>query len=355
MKHLAGLTLSLLSLCLCLTGCLSYQPLPKTAIVEALGIDYREGEFQLTLQTYLPQSSGTDSNVEAGRSNTMLIQSKGETLEEAFRQATLLQGKTVNLGFCQLLVLGQETATEKLAAVTDYFDTLARTRWTMQVVLADGDAKGVVSAQFKQGISEGAQISGLLQEQSGKGFLCARTYFECSRMLTNQDGLSVLPILSLRQPAANEEGAIEESTMIFAETSGIITDYALTSLLTPQETRGFLLLTGNTNRREESVLTSSGEETVVLSAIHITCRQEERQTVLSLSLDAAPKSMRPSPEWMDCLLEELLPELQGVCQKLQQTGVDPARFLENRKIPEGALLPDHPVVVEVTVHEKKAE
>jgi len=322
MKKTVRLILCSLLMLFVFTGCLPHEPLTSTAIVEAIGLDYKEDEYHLSLQLYYPQGGGSDSSVTVGKSNTVLLTAKGKTIEEAVKAASLQQGKTVNLGFCQVLILGESILQQKLSDTVSYFQTLPNTRWTMQVAAAE-DAKNIVSAKLKQGVSEGAQISKLLSGQNGKGVISSVNFFEFSRTLTNQEGYAHLPVLSVRT-VKSEQSRIEPLTLFFAENTVLIRNHQMAELLSPEETRGFLLLQREFKKREETIVTEDGEETIAITSVK--CDYQSKTDTLRITLFASPKQFRSSDHWKEALFSTVSSELQAVFEK-----IDPLREIETEK------------------------
>lgn len=356
MKRMLQLFVCLLMLSSSLCGCLPYQPLTETAIVEAIGIDFdeEEEEYHLTLQLYLPQSNGADSNVIVGQENTVLLQSKGKTIDEAVKQANLQQGKNVDLGFSQALVLGPTAIQYRLKEIIYYFDNNQDVRWTMQIVMAAGKASDIVSVPLKQGISEGAQISELLSGQIGSGWINAKNYFEFSRAIANHDGCTTLPTLSVQAPDNSDTEKIPSLTLISAQSSAVIDHWKLSSFLTPEETRGVLVLSNKLKDREENLLVESGEITVNVSKCQTSMELNEKDLTITAKIDAEPATLAKSEEWMEELSETIRKEMKEAYLTLRKLSDDPSLFLDNHELdafPEEEI---ETVTFIVTVHEKKA-
>lgn len=112
-----------------LTGC-SYTELNKLAIVSALGIDYKNGQYELTAQVMdiKKQDTGT-------KEKSIIYETKGETIGKAIRNLSEKYPKTVYLGHVEIIILGKETAEEKINDIFDYVMRSPEVRSTGYVLI----------------------------------------------------------------------------------------------------------------------------------------------------------------------------------------------------------------------------
>lgn len=88
----------------------------KTAIVMAVGVDRREDTFIVTSQIAIPQSSKQGKT-----SETVQLVSRGKTVADAFADINAKTGWYPKLVFCNLILLGENTAKENVFDVLDFF------------------------------------------------------------------------------------------------------------------------------------------------------------------------------------------------------------------------------------------
>ena len=112
-----------------LTGC-SYTELNKLAIVSALGIDYKNGQYEITAQVMdiKKQDTGT-------KEKSIIYETKGETIGKAIRNLSEKYPKTVYLGHVEIIILGKETAEEKINDIFDYVMRSPEVRSTGYVLI----------------------------------------------------------------------------------------------------------------------------------------------------------------------------------------------------------------------------
>ena len=88
----------------------------KTAIVMAVGIDREGPTFILTTQIAVPQSSDQGEQAQA-----VQIESRGETIADAFNQINAKTGWYPKLVFCNLVVLGEQMIKSNVFDALDFF------------------------------------------------------------------------------------------------------------------------------------------------------------------------------------------------------------------------------------------
>ena len=88
----------------------------KTAIVMAVGIDRNEDTFIVTSQIAIPQSSK-----QGNASETVQLVSRGKTVADAFADINAKTGWYPKLVFCNLILLGENTAKQNVMDALDFF------------------------------------------------------------------------------------------------------------------------------------------------------------------------------------------------------------------------------------------
>lgn len=75
-------------------------------LVHAMGIDFANGEYNVTLQVFTTQGMGSDTPVDVSQSNIQVISRKGKTVREAIDGCQYELGKEIFLGHLQLICFG---------------------------------------------------------------------------------------------------------------------------------------------------------------------------------------------------------------------------------------------------------
>lgn len=112
------------------SGC-SYVELNKLAIVSALGIDYKNNEYEITAQVM----DVTKSEGNSVKQTSLIYEAKGQTIGKAIRNLSEKYPKTVYLGHLEIIILGKETAETKMNDVFDYILRSPEVRATGNVLV----------------------------------------------------------------------------------------------------------------------------------------------------------------------------------------------------------------------------
>lgn len=102
------IVLSLIFLILILSGCWSKRELNDLALVAALGIDFIDGEYAISVQVIDPsQVSLKSAN---GQAPVVTYHAEGKTVFEAVRKILALSPRKLYFAHLQLVVVGEELA-----------------------------------------------------------------------------------------------------------------------------------------------------------------------------------------------------------------------------------------------------
>ena len=117
-----------------LTGCMGAVPIDQRMLVQAVGIDWQEGQYQVTLQIFSPARKEGES---AGQE---VCSAAGEDLAECMRGIRLETGQELFLGNCRLVILSEPAASERTAEVVDYLLSDHELRPGTPLYLTEGEA-----------------------------------------------------------------------------------------------------------------------------------------------------------------------------------------------------------------------
>lgn len=119
------LLLSLLGSSLLLAGCWDRNEINDLAIVLATGVDWSDGEVELTAQIFVPRNG---SSAEGGGSQgggtsgaTLIRTAKGITIAEALNRLQRQVSREMFWGHCEVIVIGEEAGRQGLREYIDFF------------------------------------------------------------------------------------------------------------------------------------------------------------------------------------------------------------------------------------------
>lgn len=147
MKKLLPIFFSLLLL----TGCSDHTELGSRAIIQALAMDYENGEYNVSALLFSSGGSGGDT-IDASQDNVIKVSGTGKTLSEAIDNISLIDGKEIYMSETKLLIIGGGFSEYSVmpALNTLYYDM--RCSLNMPVCYSE-NADLLTDLRFKEGIT----------------------------------------------------------------------------------------------------------------------------------------------------------------------------------------------------------
>lgn len=102
--------------CFFLTGCYDYKEINNLAFISAIGIDYQNEEYVVTLEV-LNQTGDKDSM----QISTYTVDGKSSSLAKAIQNASNKISKQANYTHVKLMILSESIANDKLKNIIDFF------------------------------------------------------------------------------------------------------------------------------------------------------------------------------------------------------------------------------------------
>lgn len=268
--------------CLFLGGCMENIQLKDRAIVQEVGIDYEDGEYQITLQVFSPEGSSGNGSFDTTKTNNLVVEARGETITQAFQHAADQLGKAPFLGINQLVVVGMDTAEEGIDHLIDYFNSYDGSRANAYVVVSRGKASEIVAAQIKVGILPASAIVSMAQGKEQTGTASFSTIFSVISAGRTPGMDITIPILDVR------EGPTGEVTPEMVG-SGILVDNRLETVLDSQQGEAIQWAKGKVRQSSLSVETEElGKIAVTVhdSSSRISANMENGSPSFEISIDA---------------------------------------------------------------------
>ena len=108
----------LLLLCLCLCGCGNYRELNQIAIITGIGIDKKDGEYEISL--LIANAGKSETTPKEGESQPTVYSGKGESLVEATKEVDRKTPKQLYFGHVNVVLISEKIAKEGFLNVADW-------------------------------------------------------------------------------------------------------------------------------------------------------------------------------------------------------------------------------------------
>lgn len=136
------------------------------AMVHAVGIDRSSGGIEVTLQVFRPEGSGSETQLDAAKSNVFTISDTGATLEEALRKCEGRLGEFLFVGHEQVIVLGSGTEPGDPEKLLSYFIRGRECYLGVQVIAAEGKASKLLQAELSEGAVAAENLVGIIERHA---------------------------------------------------------------------------------------------------------------------------------------------------------------------------------------------
>lgn len=140
--------------CLFISGCSNYRELNNIAVVSAIGIDYKDNEYDVSIVI--------KDNTKDGENETTLYSYSGKSLDSTLQKISLIASKTLYFIDLDVLVISTNAA-EKLDSIMDYLSRENNVGINFYI-LCDDNFKDSVRFMQDNKESYGDYVKGILQD-----------------------------------------------------------------------------------------------------------------------------------------------------------------------------------------------
>ena len=130
-------------LCLFLCGCGNYRELNQIAIITGVGIDKKDGEYEISL--LIANAGKSETSPKEGESQPTVYSGKGESLAQATKEVDRKTPKQLYFGHINVVLISEKVANEGFLNVADWLLRNPESRKKFYLLMTkDADAKEVL-------------------------------------------------------------------------------------------------------------------------------------------------------------------------------------------------------------------
>ena len=244
-----------------LSGCLPHTELDEQAIAEAIGIDYSDGKYEVTVQYFNMEGTGGNSPIDSTKANVVNVSGKGETVSAALESASLKCGKSFMYGITGIIILGRDVLEKDILKTMSFAESYYQSNCSVLIAAADGKASDILAVKFKDGIISVEHLKMLLENSHYYGMGENTKITELLSEQRRDYAGTALPVLS-----AVEGGEITDDGKNVAITGGLlISGRTFTADLSLEDMSGLQLIGEDS---ENTLVTVSAEDEKVNVTIY---------------------------------------------------------------------------------------
>lgn len=132
-----------------LSGCWDRTEINDLAIVLATGVDYKDGQAQLTAQIFIPRKGGGGSESggagEGASGVTMTRTAEGVNIAEALNRLQRKVARHMFWGQCEVIVISEEAGKQGLREFVDFFLRYPQFREHAYIFSSKDSAKNILA------------------------------------------------------------------------------------------------------------------------------------------------------------------------------------------------------------------
>ena len=241
-----------------LTACneIEIVELNERLIIEAIGIDFEDGRYKVTIEGLDSFTAGSESSSISAPSLTKCYLFEGETIGMAMNSISVITGQIPLFSQARILILGLGTAKEKLSEVLDFFRREYTTRTDILLAVAKNKASDVVSADFGQNVSAGNVLQAAVQSYRHTGRSTKTPLYRFLNSVMGETDSAYCPLVDIKDNAYGKgKEVLLSGTVIFAKDGEA-------RIISPESTFALMLLNNKTENGDITVTTEKGTATI---------------------------------------------------------------------------------------------
>ncbi len=263
------LIISLLTVNLSSCGEIEIVELNERLIIEAVGIDWSDGIYNVTIEGLDSFSAGSENSSISAPSLTKCYQFQGETIGMAMNSISVVTGQIPLFSQARILLVGLETAKEKLSEVLDFFRREYTTRTDILFAVAEKKAADTVAADFGKNISAGNVLEAAVASFEHTGRSCYTPLYMFLNSVMGETDSAYCPVIGIKDNNFSETKEVQLSgTVVFGKDGSA-------EILSQEETLGLMIATDKINNGDFTVKTEKGTATLEI----IECKTKTKMEI----------------------------------------------------------------------------
>lgn len=237
-----------------LTSCSSIEiiELNERLIIEAIGIDYSDGKYQVTIEGLDSLTAGSESNSISSGKLTKCYMFEGNTIGMAMNSISQITGQIPLFSQARVLIIGFDTAKEKLSESLDFFRREYTTRTDILIAVAEKTASETVSANFGENVSAGNIFEAALSSYKHTGKSTYTPLYRFLNSLMGETDSAFCPLVGIKENDFSDSKEVSlKGTAVFNKGSEML-------ILSPEETLALMLINNDAENGDITVESDKG-------------------------------------------------------------------------------------------------
>ncbi len=226
--------------------------LNERLIIEAIGIDYSDGKYTVTIEGLDSFTAGSDSSSISSGKLTKCYNFEGETIGMAMNSISQITGQIPLFSQARVLIIGYDTAKEKLSESLDFFRREYTTRTDILVAVAEKTAEEAISADFGENVSAGNIFEAAISSYRHTGKSTYTPLYRFLNSLMGETDSAYCPLIGIKDNTLSDTKEVSlKGTAVFSRDGEIL-------ILSPEETLALMIINNDAENGDITIPAGNG-------------------------------------------------------------------------------------------------
>lgn len=221
------------------SGCLPHTELNRQAIVEAIGVDYSDDGYEVSVQYFNMEGSGGSTFVDSSKANVVVVKGRGTDIQTALESASVKCGCPFMFGITAIIVFGEEAAKRDLVKSLSFAETYYQSNPTTLIAVAKCKAGDIMDVQFKDGVVSVEHLRQLMVHAEQLGLGETKPLYKVMNELRQPTGCTVLPLIV---SAMTESGMTDDGKIVELSGGALLAERVLADTISLSDLSGLQFL-----------------------------------------------------------------------------------------------------------------
>ncbi len=175
-------------------------------MVHAIGIDAEEEGYRVTMQTFTPESSGSETSIDPSQPNVSIVSDSGGTVGEAIRSCFNRLGGNIFIGQNQILLFGRGVDLSQKEDLFGYFLSSSETFLNVDCAAAENTAEEILRTPITGNAITSDKYPEMIRSASDNGRCVEVSFTELLDRINSHEKTLVLPTFSLSEQTSDNSG-----------------------------------------------------------------------------------------------------------------------------------------------------
>lgn len=166
-------------------------------MIHAIGVDKDDAGYKVTMQSFTPEASGSETSIDPSKPNVSIVTGKGNSVNDAVRSCFSKLGGNVFIGQNQIIIFGKDIDFNDTENIFGFFLSSSETFLNVDCALAESKAEEILTIPITGNTVTSEKYPQMIESASENGRCIQTTFMNLLNDMESEDRSSIMPIFSL--------------------------------------------------------------------------------------------------------------------------------------------------------------